>query len=155
MGQQVLAMMKTIDLVNKLLEAMRSTPRVLVVDDDEKFNILFRETLEKCGCIVTVTTDTDSAVDRIRYSAMTGHPYDIIFVDLKIPPQDGPKVLRHAKKLLPKTPVIIITNYPNSQLVEEAFQYGYFGMIAKPLNFPEIEELFNKHKIQLHQHHEN
>src|SRR5688500_10377701 len=127
-SEQALSM-NTVDLVNKLIEGFKSSPRVLVVDDEENFITLFRHTLEHCGCIVDSSTDCETAIDKIEFQSAIGHPYDIIFLDLKIPPFHGPSVLKRAKEIMPKTPVVIVTNYPDSDLVEEALKYGYFGLI--------------------------
>lgn len=145
--------MNSQELITKLVERFTHSPRVLIVDDDENFVVLFRHTLEECGCIVDVSTETESAVDKIRYQTITNHPYDLIFLDLKMPPHNGTYVLSRAKELSPKTPVVIVTGYPDSDLVSEALKFGYLGLISKPIDFKELELLFWKHKISLQPSH--
>lgn len=139
--------MNTTQLVDNLIREFQSTPKVLLVDDDMHFITLFRYSLEKIGAKVDSATGVEDAIDKIEYGAIKENCYDIIFLDLKIPPRDGPDVLKAAKVHMPKTPVVIVTGYPDSDLVFEAMKIGYLGLISKPIDFKELESLFLKHKL--------
>lgn len=142
--------MNTVELVNKLIHELRETPWVLIVDDDKIFNFLLRDSLELVGARVDVATDTKDARDKIEFASLKEKSYDIVFVDLNMPPENGPSVIKLLKEKMPRTPVVVVTGYPDSHLVNEALKYGYLGLVSKPINFEELESLFRKHKLPIH-----
>lgn len=107
--------------------------RILVVDDDEIIRVLFKETLEELGHSVT-TAETSSKglqfVERLDF--------DAIFLDLKIPDVDGAELLRQIRSIKPRVPVIIITGYPDSDLMGRALAQGPFGIMNKPFGESDI-----------------
>lgn len=145
--------MTNTELVDRLIHEFQSSPRVLLADDDENFAILFRDTLLPTNCIVDIATDTDTAVDKIQYQSIKCQPFDLIFLDLKMPPKDGVFVLAKAKEYSPHTPVIIVTGFPDSDMVSKAMRHGYLGLLKKPVDFEQLKETFDKHKLSLHEHH--
>lgn len=139
--------MTTTELVDKLVLEWKRSPKVLLVDDDYDFSVLLSHSLEKFGADIDIVTTVSGAKDKIEFQSIKNIDYDIIFLDLKIPPENGPEVMKYAKMKMPKTPIVIVTGYPDSDLVSEALRFGYIGLISKPINFNELETLFMKHKI--------
>ena len=69
--------------------------------------------------------------------------FDLIFLDLKIPGTDGAEILREIRRINPGLPVIIITGYPNSEMMDRATKYGPLGIMLKPFNDSEIINVVN------------
>ena len=55
-----------------------------------------------------------------------------------MPEIDGVEIFRRVKKVKPKLPVIIITGYPDSDLMQQALTQGPFGVMSKPFGEGEI-----------------
>ena len=69
--------------------------------------------------------------------------FAMIFLDLKIPGMDGAELFRQMKTLKPKLPVIIITGYPDSDIMARALTYGPFGVMNKPFSESDIVAAVN------------
>ncbi|MDE2100608.1 MAG: response regulator [Patescibacteria group bacterium] len=72
---------------------------------------------------------------------------DIIFLDLKLPVEDGVSVLQYCKVHAPKIPIVIVTAYPDSELMKRAPIMSYVGMVTKPLTKEIVIEILRKHRL--------
>ena len=104
----------------------RGEGRVLVVDDDEPMLELLRRILEKQGFNVTTVSSGKRALEMIREN-----PPDMVLLDLKIPDMDGASVLEKIRCKWTGLPVVILTGYPESDLVGEALKYSPITLLAK------------------------
>ena len=57
---------------------------------------------------------------------------DLVILDLRMPGMDGPTVLREIRKGWGAIPVIILTGYPDSELMNRALEYSPITLLAKP-----------------------
>lgn len=111
---------------------------ILVIDDDDLIRSLFKETLEEQGHTV-VTADTTAK--GIAY--VMQRDFDLIFLDLKMPETDGAEILREMKSVKRKLPIIIITGYPDSEMMERAMKQGPLGIVLKPFDDSDIISAVN------------
>lgn len=120
-------------------------PSVLVVDDDSNDTLLISNALSSESCNVFVAHNGDSAVELLTRNK--GNPFDIIFLDMKLPTLSGVDILRVAHQLMPATPCVIITGYPTGDFMLEATKLGYVELAIKPLTRETIVRIFRTHKI--------
>lgn len=106
----------------------RLEPAVLVVDDDEGVRELARQFLEAEGCRVATAPNGEEGLRHVTQ----GVP-DLILLDLKMPRMTGAEFLKRLREEDPDVPVIVITGYPDSDLMQEAMRYGPITLVAKPL----------------------
>jgi len=106
---------------------------VLVIDDEEIIRQLFKETLEASGCHVITAKSGAEAVALVKSSS-----FDLIFMDLKMPGMDGAQTFRRIRRINKSVPVVIITGYPTSELMEQALEQGPLGVMRKPFNAVDI-----------------
>jgi excisionase family DNA binding protein len=107
---------------------------ILVVDDEEVIRLLFRETLEDLGHMVMTAGTAAEALAMVKKL-----DFDMVFLDLKMPGMDGAELFSQIKTINPKLPVIIITGYPDSDMMARALAQGPFGVMNKP--FGEVDIL--------------
>jgi len=69
--------------------------------------------------------------------------FDLVFLDLKMPRMDGAELFRQIKIIKPKLPVVIITGYPDSDVMARALAQGPLGVIGKPFDESDIIEAVN------------
>lgn len=100
---------------------------VLVIDDEEAVRTVLKRALEREEFRVETVGSGEEALTSLR----DGVP-DVIILDLKMPGMDGPEVLRHIREQRDDVPVIILTAYPESTLMERAMQYGPITLLSKP-----------------------
>lgn len=107
---------------------------VLVIDDEPAICELFSEILGRLGHTVFLAKDGVQGLEIVKKRKI-----DLVFLDLKMPGMDGAELLHEIRNILPTLPVVIITGYPNSDLMARALAQGPFGIIKKP--FSEIDIL--------------
>ncbi len=111
----------------------RQAPYVLVIDDEESFRTLIIRFLKPEGYRVL-----QASSGREGLSLLSDHSVDLILLDLKMPEMNGPEFLRRCRKTNPNLPVIIVTGYPDSDLMAEAMRYGPITLVAKPIEREQI-----------------
>jgi DNA-binding NarL/FixJ family response regulator len=57
--------------------------------------------------------------------------WDLVLLDINMPGRNGLEVLAEAKRLRPKTPVLVLTAYPEEQFALRAFKVGASGYLTK------------------------
>ena len=102
---------------------------VLVVDDDEVIRELFRNTLEEEGITVVTTATSAEGLQQVRQRG-----FGLAFLDLEMPDMDGAELFRQIKIIRPGQPVIIITGYPDSEMMKRALNEGPCGVMNKPFD---------------------
>jgi len=112
--------------------------RVLVIDDEEMILSLFKETLEEQGHTV-ITADTSAK----GLAYVMRQNFDLILLDLKMSGTDGAEILREMRGIKDRLPVVIVTGYPDSEMMERAMQQGPLGIMLKPFNASEIINAVN------------
>jgi len=106
---------------------------ILVVDDEEIIRSLFKKTLEGLGHKVTAAETGLKGLELLKQ-----RDFAMVFLDLKMPGMDGAEFFRQIKTLKPRLPVIIITGYPNSDIMARALAQAPFGLMNKPFNESDI-----------------
>lgn len=106
---------------------------ILVIDDEEIVRILFQETLEELGHKVTTAGSGSEGLTLVKQQ-----DFDLVLLDLKMPGMDGAELFHQIKTIKPKLPVIIVTGYPDSEMMMRALTYGPFGVMNKPFNESDI-----------------
>jgi DNA-binding NtrC family response regulator len=116
-----------------------STPRILVVDDEEIVRESLSGWLEKDGYAVASAPDGPSAIEALREG-----DWSILLVDLKMPGMDGLQVLEHARRSHPDTAVVMITAYATVETAVKAIKLGAVDYIVKPFDPEELSVVIQK-----------
>ncbi len=111
---------------------------ILVIDDEELIQALFKETLGELGHEVITTGTSAEGLQLVQQ-----RDFDMVFLDLKMPVMNGAELFRRIKTTKPKLPVTIITGYPDSELMAQALAQGPFGVMNKPFGESDIVAAVN------------
>lgn len=103
--------------------------RVLVIDDEELDLELTGVAIEEAGFTAVAANSGLRALEIMRQNLP-----DIVLLDLKMPGMDGPTILREIRQAHGNLPVVLVTGYPDSDLVAEALEYGPVTLLRKPVN---------------------
>ena len=125
-----------------LREEKQDQPTVLVVDDDLGIQELFKTLLKKYGFSRVVVGTAKEAISSLRKQK-----FDLMFLDLQLPDAPGDQVYKTAKQIDPGLCVIVITGYPDSEMLNGILQISPVTVLKKPL---EIEQLTQTMKILGH-----
>ncbi len=118
-----------------LKEEKSGQPTVLVVDDDTSLQNLFKLFLKRIGFSRVVVGTVKEAI-----SALHKQKFDLIFLDLKLPDGPADDVYDTAKQEQPECPIIIITGYPDSDMLDRILAKGPITVLKKPLKAEQLEQ---------------
>ncbi len=107
---------------------MDQQKRVLLVEDDIFIAEIYALSLQKTGFKVIVAEDGEKGVQM----AKENHP-DLILLDLLLPKLSGLEVLKILKNdpELKDIPVVIITNFSDSESTKKSFEMGALDYLVK------------------------
>ncbi|MBI5597947.1 MAG: response regulator [Elusimicrobia bacterium] len=106
---------------------------VLVIEDDAGVSEVVRRQLERRGHTVTVAASAEEGLRQVASRA-----FDCILLDNGLPGDMGITAL---PELAARTqaPIIMITGYPNEDVVKDALLLGAKAFLPKPLDLAELE----------------
>jgi excisionase family DNA binding protein len=107
---------------------------VLIVDDDEKLCRAMGRILERFGCRVRQAAGGEDGLQLVRQQTP-----DLILLDLVMPGMNGVHFLQELRKAHPSLPVVIVTGYPDSELLNEAARHAPVMLLAKPVEAALLE----------------
>jgi len=114
---------------------MPSKATILIVDDDAHIRQSLTYFLQKAGYSVTATGDPQEALQCLQAG-----PFDLIFLDLKMPGMDGIALLEKIRAVYPDTPVFMLTGHAALSSAIEAMRRGASDYFVKPVQPKEILE---------------
>ncbi len=119
-------------------------PTVLVVDDDTGLQSMFKLFLKKQGFSRIVVGTGREAV-----AALHKQKFELCFLDLQLPDTTGDEVYRQAKEIQPTLPIVIITGYPDSQMLDNILKLGPVTVLKKPLQVEALQQTMQMlgHKV--------
>jgi excisionase family DNA binding protein len=128
------------DSINEWLKqkSVKAKANILVVDDEEAVRLLFAATLKELGHGVVAVETAAEGLELVKEQ-----DFKLVFLDLKMPGMDGAELFHQIKLVKPRLPVIIITGYPNSEMMVRALSYGPFGVMNKPFGEADIINAVN------------
>ena len=108
--------------------------KVMVIDDDPVACEHAQIILSELGISADTCLSGREALDTIQLKAARREAYNLIFVDWKMPEQDGIAVTREIRRIAgSESAVIVLTAYHWDEIEEEARLAGVDGFMAKPL----------------------
>jgi len=111
---------------------------ILVIDDEDMIRGLFKEALEILGHRVITAKDGLEGLELVKH-----WDFDMVFLDLKLPGMDGAELFRQIRTVKPNLLIVIITAYPDSNMMARALAHGPLGIIKKPFSELDIVTAVN------------
>ena len=65
----------------------------------------------------------------------------ICFLDLQLPDITGDEIYKYAKDIDPDLPIVIITGYPDSQMLDNILKLGPVTVLKKPLQVEQLNQV--------------
>ena len=119
----------------KILPEQLPRLRVLVVDDNSAAREILGEALKGVTTQVDMVASGAEAVAAVKQQDAL-LPYDVVFMDWRMPGMDGLQATRHIKQdaQLHKQPAIVmVTAFGREEVRDEAEQLGIDGFLVKPV----------------------
>lgn len=124
--------------------------RVAIIDDEATACRQIKRILDQEGFHV----ETFSA-GRPFLSRMKELPFQIVFIDMKLPDMEGIEILKLVKHAFENTEAIIVTGYGSIESAVEAIKHGAFHYITKPCRRHDIRLLAQRAKEKIGLQEEN
>jgi two-component system, sensor histidine kinase and response regulator len=109
--------------------------RVLVVDDNAAAREILQEPLSTIVEFVKLVASGPEAIAAVKAQDAT-EPFDIIFMDWRMPGMDGLQASRHIKSdetLKEQPAIVLVTAFGREEVREEAERVGLDGFLVKPV----------------------
>jgi len=114
-------------------------PRILVVDDERSISDALGMILSQLGHHVDSAKSIQEATELLK-----GSPYDLIFMDLRLPDGSGIDLLTHVKSDTPYTEVVVMTAHGSLDITIEAIKRGAFYYLEKPFTPHQVTTLIDR-----------
>lgn len=112
--------------------------KILVVDDEDSIQLLYREELEDEGYEVTSAMSGEEAL-----KLFSENTPDLVVLDINMPGIDGIEVLRRMKQDKPGVPVILSSAYPEYK--QDLASWASDDYIVKSFNMDELKASIRRH----------
>jgi CheY-like chemotaxis protein len=109
--------------------------RILIVDDAGPLVVQCVNMLQSLGYAVKGATDGEAALKLVGQEA-----FDLVLVDYRMPGVGGFEVFDRARDLRPEMGFILITGYGSSDVVEDATDRGFAGVLLKPFTREQLRK---------------
>ena len=106
---------------------MPAKPKVLIVDDEERFRTTLSKMLRAQGLEVAAAGSGPAALAELKE-----RPYDVILSYIRMPGMDGVATLKEIKNLDPNIEVIILTGHASVDAALEIMKLGGYDYLLKP-----------------------
>src|SRR5262249_54621821 len=109
--------------------------RVLVVDDNAAAREILQEPLSAIVAHVDVVASGSEAIAAVKH-ADAAAPYDLVFMDWRMPAMDGIEAGRRIKRdpsLTRQPAIVLVTAFGREEVREEAERLGLDGFLVKPV----------------------
>ena len=122
--------------------------------DDEAFCLdLMKALLTNIGIETEILVDFcingEEAISLLKSALENGISYKVIFTDFNMPVMDGLVATRKMREILSEhnlqTPIVGVTGYASSKYHAIGLQAGMTEVVAKPLYFQTLIEVFYKY----------
>ncbi|HEY7650294.1 MAG TPA: sigma-54 dependent transcriptional regulator [Methylomirabilota bacterium] len=110
-----------------------TTPRILIADDEDSLRWVLEKGLRQVGYEVTAVADGEAAV-----RASEAEPFDLIFLDVRMPGLDGLAALERLRENRPDACVVVMTAHGTMDTAIKAMQQGAYDYLTKPFDLDEV-----------------
>jgi len=115
---------------------MNPPPKILLVDDEERFRMTTGRLLGVRGFDAVPVGSAKEALEELW-----NRDYDVVVLDVRMPGMSGIEALAEIKRIRPEVEVIILTGHASVDAAVEIMRLGGYEYLLKPCP---IDELVDK-----------
>jgi excisionase family DNA binding protein len=116
--------------------AARARVSLLVVDDEEAVRQFLVSGLQTPQRQILTAGSGEEAIEIVKQT-----PIDLVTLDVVMPGMNGVETFRQLHALRPELPVVMVTGYPDSNLIVRALEIAPFTVINKPIDLHHIQKV--------------
>ena len=103
-------------------------PKALLIEDSQ-FDVVYIKKIIEVQFPFTLIDNAESKKQAIEH--LKNSRYDVILLDLHLPDNDGPNIIKDIKEHSAKTPTILVSAHTDNKTIERALQLGAEDVINK------------------------
>ncbi|WGV27596.1 ATP-binding response regulator [Halotia branconii] len=126
---------------------MEETLKILVVDDDEVARMAVRRALTKAGVRMELS---EMCNGNDAFSSLKNTTYDCVFLDYRLPDQDGLTLIQKLRSWQIKVPLVILTAQGDEQIAVELMKAGATDYLSKSRVSSETLAQILRNAIRVH-----
>ena len=108
---------------------MGTNHSILIIDDEPNLRRSLGLILQRAGYAITTAADAAEALHLLHAGA-----YDLTFLDIKLPDQNGIQLLPQIKDIYPEMPILILTAHATLDTAIGAVRLGARDYLLKPID---------------------
>jgi PAS domain S-box-containing protein len=113
--------------------------RVLFMDDEGPIVKMAEKLIRRMGLDFEAVGDGNAAIERYRLAKESGHPFDLVVMDLTIPGgMGGKEAIWILREYDPNVKAIVSSGYSSDLAMADFRKHGFRGMVAKPYDISEL-----------------
>lgn len=117
----------------------RTSPTVLVVDDDRTVLRLVEKAMKDSGVRVLTAANAHEGLEAIRQ-----HGPDVLLLDIQLPDISGLEIVEKVHAIDSKLPVAYITVSDASDVAIQAMKLGAYDFLRKPLDISQVQNVVER-----------
>lgn len=118
---------------------------VLLMDDDPIVLNVIQKLIERMGYNGETFAEGQQALDAYQKAWQTGHPFDIVILDLiNKKGMGGKETLKKILQLNPNAKVVTICGFSDGTDRDELLALGFCDVLLKPFNLEELKNVLDK-----------
>jgi PAS domain S-box-containing protein len=134
-----------VDTSQSQQEEFKGTGKILVMDDEEIVREVAGEMLESFGFKVDFALHGEEALEKYKKAQRNDKPYNAVIMDLTIPGgMGGRETIEKILEIDPDVTAIVSSGYSNDPIMAEYDKHGFKGMVGKPFNVDELEQVLSR-----------
>ena len=107
---------------------MKLGGHILIIDDEASLRQTLARILQRAGFEVTTAANGKDGMALVHE-----HPFDLLYLDIRMPDMSGLELLKNIHTKFPDLPVILFTAQPDLNSAVEALRRGATDYLLKPL----------------------
>jgi two-component system, NtrC family, nitrogen regulation response regulator GlnG len=108
-------------------------PHILIADDEDSLRWVLEKGLRQAGYEVTAVKDGAAAI-----RAVEAQPFDLVFLDVRMPGVDGLAALARLREVRRDACVVVMTAHGTMETAIQAMQRGAYDYLTKPFDLDEL-----------------
>ncbi len=118
---------------------------ILIMDDQKAILTMLARLLGRMGYQTVSATDGAQAIELYREAYKANKPFDIVILDLTVPGgKGGAQTIPELLKIDPNVKAVVSSGYSNDAIMANYEDFGFCGVLPKPLTKRQLAELLNK-----------
>jgi len=116
--------------------------KILIIDDDNQFRKMLRQTLEKAGYTVSEADNGNKGIDSFRQA-----PTDLVITDIVMPDKEGIETIMEIRRMAPSIKIIAISGGGRiraDSYLDLARKLGATKTFSKPVDRKKLLETIDK-----------